>query len=99
MRLIPWLSLLYLLAFLDRKFSEYCTSVPSLRALTHQNRTPGSAIGNATLYGLKKDLKLTVQQYLITLAIFFISYAVFEVPSNVLLKVRRAEVGLHGLGC
>ncbi|KAL8287660.1 hypothetical protein RQP46_003518 [Phenoliferia psychrophenolica] len=73
MRLIPWLSLLYLLAFLDR-----------------------SAIGNAKLYGLEQDLRLTDQQYLITLAVFFISYAVFEVPSNVLLKLSNGFVTNYG---
>ncbi|KAK4704655.1 MFS transporter, ACS family, pantothenate transporter, partial [Phenoliferia sp. Uapishka_3] len=71
MRLIPWLSLLYLLAFLDR-----------------------SAIGNAKLYGLATDLRLTDSQYLITLTVFFISYSVFEVPSNILLKRLRPSIWL-----
>ncbi|KAJ3512288.1 hypothetical protein NLJ89_g3607 [Agrocybe chaxingu] len=69
--LIPWLSFLYLLSFLDR-----------------------SSIGNAKLYNLEADLNMTDKQYLLTLTIFFFSYAVFEVPSNVFLKRLRPSVWL-----
>ncbi|CDR99136.1 hypothetical protein, partial [Sporisorium scitamineum] len=48
LRLIPWLSVLYLLSFLDR-----------------------SAIGNARLYGLEKELKLNSSQYGLALTVFF----------------------------
>ena len=51
-----------------------------------------SAIGNARLYGLEKDLKLTGDQYNIALMIFFFPYALFEVPSNVLLKRLRPSI-------
>ncbi|EJT99766.1 MFS general substrate transporter [Dacryopinax primogenitus] len=69
--LVPWLSLLYLLSFLDR-----------------------TSIGNAKLYNLEKDLGITDHQYLIALTIFFISYAVFEAPSNVFLKRLRPSIWL-----
>ncbi|KZO94375.1 MFS general substrate transporter [Calocera viscosa TUFC12733] len=69
--LVPWLSLLYLLSFLDR-----------------------TSIGNAKLYHLEQDLGLTDQQYLVALTIFFISYALFEVPSNVFLKRLRPSIWL-----
>lgn len=72
--LIPWLSLLYLLSFLDR-----------------------TSIGNAKLYGLAEDLGMNDTQYLLTLTIFFFSYAVFEVPSNVFLKRLRPSIWLSGL--
>ena len=68
-RLIPWLSVLYLLSFLDR-----------------------SAVGNARLYGLEKELKITSNQYNIALTIFFFPYALFEVPSNILLKRLRPSI-------
>ncbi|SPO25664.1 related to allantoate permease [Ustilago trichophora] len=68
-RLIPWLSVLYLLSFLDR-----------------------SAIGNARLYGLEKELKLTSEQYNLALTVFFFPYALFEVPSNILLKRLRPSI-------
>ncbi|KAF8238161.1 MFS general substrate transporter [Tricholoma matsutake] len=69
--LLPWLSLLYLLSFLDR-----------------------TSIGNAKVYNLEASLHITDQQYLLALTIFFFSYAVFEVPSNVLLKRFRPSVWL-----
>ncbi|KAK7025169.1 high-affinity nicotinic acid transporter [Favolaschia claudopus] len=69
--LIPWLSLLYLLSFLDR-----------------------TSIGNAKLYHLVPDLNMTDDQYLISLTVFFFSYAIFEVPSNVFLKRLRPSIWL-----
>lgn len=51
-----------------------------------------SAIGNARLYGLEKELKLTPEQYNIALTVFFFPYALFEVPSNVLLKKLRPSI-------
>jgi len=72
--LIPWLSLLYLLSFLDR-----------------------TSIGNAKLYHLEQDLHMTDTQYLLTLTIFFFSYALFEVPSNVFLKRLRPSLWLSFL--
>ncbi|KDR80770.1 hypothetical protein GALMADRAFT_1105708 [Galerina marginata CBS 339.88] len=69
--LIPWLSFLYLLSFLDR-----------------------TSIGNAKLYNLEKSLHMTDKQYLLTLTIFFFSYAIFEVPSNVFLKRLRPSIWL-----
>lgn len=69
-RLIPWLSVLYLLSFLDR-----------------------SAIGNARLYGLEKELDmLGTNKFGIASAVFFFPYALFEVPSNILLKRLRPSV-------
>lgn len=65
-RLVPWLSFLFLLSFLDR-----------------------TAVGNARLYGMEADLRITDQQYLIALTVFYFPYAVFEVPSNVVLKKLR----------
>ncbi|KIK94523.1 hypothetical protein PAXRUDRAFT_142638 [Paxillus rubicundulus Ve08.2h10] len=73
-RTIPWLSFLYLFAFLDR-----------------------TSIGNAKLYSMEADLHLTDTQYLLCLTIFFISYAIFEVPSNVILKRLRPSVWLSAL--
>lgn len=67
--MIPWLSLLYLLAFLDR-----------------------TNIGNAKIAGLGEDLHLSTQQYNETLTIFFISYALFEPLTNILLKRLRPSI-------
>ncbi|KAK4249466.1 major facilitator superfamily domain-containing protein [Corynascus novoguineensis] len=67
--LMPWLCLLYLLAFLDR-----------------------TNIGNARIAGLNEDLGLTTSSYNATLTIFFVSYAVFEPLSNILLKRLRPSI-------
>ncbi|ETN46418.1 uncharacterized protein HMPREF1541_00602 [Cyphellophora europaea CBS 101466] len=65
-RLVPMLTLLYVLAFLDR-----------------------SNIGNAKIAGMNEELELTGTQYNIALTVFFFPYAIFEVPSNIVLKVMR----------
>ncbi|KAK2049071.1 major facilitator superfamily transporter [Colletotrichum somersetense] len=67
--LIPWLCILYLLAFLDR-----------------------TNIGNAKIAGLNHDLGLTSSQYNSSLTIFFVSYAVFEPLTNILLKRLRPSI-------
>ncbi|KAK6357634.1 hypothetical protein TWF718_001942 [Orbilia javanica] len=66
--LIPWLSLLYLLAFLTR-----------------------TNIGNAKLAGFTTAIHLdsSGEQYNLALALFFISYSLFEPVSNVLLKMLK----------
>ncbi|KAH6619397.1 major facilitator superfamily domain-containing protein [Chaetomium sp. MPI-SDFR-AT-0129] len=69
--LLPWLSFLYLMAFLDR-----------------------TNIGNAKIAGLQKELGLTIPSYNATLTIFFVSYAVFEPLTNILLKKLRPSIFL-----
>ncbi|KAH8106173.1 MFS general substrate transporter [Cristinia sonorae] len=73
LRLLPVLSLLYVLSFLDRV-----------------------NIGNAAIFGLKADLRLTGDQFNTALLIFFIPFVVFEVPSNVFLKRLQPHVWLGG---
>jgi len=72
--LIPWLCILYLLAFLDR-----------------------TNIGNAKIDGLQKDIKvhgkpMSTGRYNATLSIFFVSYAIFEPITNILLKRLRPSI-------
>ncbi|PMD41347.1 MFS general substrate transporter [Hyaloscypha variabilis F] len=45
-------------------------------------------LGNARLYGLEKDLKMAPEsnEYQIAVSILFVTYCLFEVPSNLLLK-------------
>jgi len=69
--LIPWLSFLYLISFLDR-----------------------TNIGNAKIDGLVEDLNMTNNQYNICLTVFFISYALLEPLTNILLKKLRPSVFL-----
>ncbi|KAI9454442.1 MFS general substrate transporter [Russula earlei] len=65
-RLVPWLTLLYLMNFLDR-----------------------GSIGNARLYNMEKDLHTTDEQFLLALTVFFFPFALFEVPSNLVLRHLR----------
>ncbi|KAF8639490.1 hypothetical protein AX17_001395 [Amanita inopinata Kibby_2008] len=64
--LLPFISLLYLLSFLDR-----CN------------------VGNARVAGMGVDTHLTGLKYNIISAVFFVPYALSEVPSNILLKLVR----------
>lgn len=65
-RLLPMLTVLYVLSFMDR-----------------------SNIGNARVAGMNEDLQLTGPQYNMALTVFFFPYSLFEVPSNVVLKLMR----------
>ncbi|TWU75896.1 hypothetical protein ED733_005900 [Metarhizium rileyi] len=43
-------------------------------------------LGNARLYGLEEDLGLSTSQFQVGISIFFVTYMLFEVPSNLVLK-------------
>ncbi|KAK7223029.1 hypothetical protein V2G26_011032 [Clonostachys chloroleuca] len=72
--LIPWLSVLYLLSFLDR-----------------------TNIGNARLVGMELDLNMSGGDYNSALTIFFVSYAVFEPATNMLLKQLKPRFFLMSI--
>ena len=54
-------------------------------------------IGNARTGGLERDFNLTSDQYSIVLLVFFISYVVFEIPSNLLIARVRPSLYLSAL--
>ncbi|KAK5114944.1 hypothetical protein LTR62_002103 [Meristemomyces frigidus] len=54
--------------------------------LSYMDRTN---IGNAKVAGMTKDLKMDSNQYSISLVVFFITYVIFEVPSNLILSKTR----------
>jgi MFS family permease len=56
-----------------------------------------SNIGNAKLENLTVDLHMSGEQYLVTLSVFFIGYSVFEVPSNIALKLTSPRIWLPTL--
>ncbi|EFX06176.1 major facilitator superfamily transporter nicotinic acid transporter [Grosmannia clavigera kw1407] len=70
-RLVPVLTLLYTVSFLDK-----------------------GNIGNAKVAGMTRDLHMTGTQYNIALTMFFFPYAVFEIPSNIVLKLMRPSLWL-----
>ncbi|KAI9252187.1 major facilitator superfamily domain-containing protein [Helicostylum pulchrum] len=47
-------------------------------------------IGNATLAGLQEDLNMTSTELSTSISAFFITYIIFEVPSNIILKKTNA---------
>ena len=49
-------------------------------------------IGNAKIAHLAIDLSLSTKQYNATLTIFFVSYAVFEPVTNIMLKRWKPSV-------
>ncbi|SPO01620.1 uncharacterized protein DNG_04294 [Cephalotrichum gorgonifer] len=46
-----------------------------------------ASIGNARLAGMEEDLHMQGIDYNATLSIFYISYIIFEIPSNILCKI------------
>jgi hypothetical protein len=50
--------------------------------------------GNARIAGLTEDLHLTGLQYNTAVTLFFPPYCLFEVPSNIVLKIIRPSLWL-----
>jgi MFS family permease len=109
--LVPGLAVLFLLSYLDRTngspsfsfpslgflsspFSRKCSHRGSRRRHTHECvslRCPWSA-------RLSPPFKIQAgNQYLTTLTIYFIGYALFEIPSNVVLKLTTPRLWLPTL--
>ncbi|KAH7367110.1 nicotinamide mononucleotide permease [Plectosphaerella cucumerina] len=62
--------------------------------LSYMDRTN---IGNARIAGMEEDLNLDSNRYSIVLVVFFVSYVVFEVPSNMILSRTRPSLYLPGI--
>ncbi|KAL1412688.1 hypothetical protein Q8F55_000435 [Vanrija albida] len=71
--------------------------VPCIWALYTLSYLDRANIGNAKTGGLEEDFNLTSEQYSVVLLVFFISYLVFEVPSNLLIARCRPSLYLSGL--
>lgn len=63
--------------------------LPPLTILYILSYMDRSNIGNARIAGMNDELGLTPEQYNIALTVFFFPYALFEVPSNIVLKLMR----------
>ncbi|KAF7187285.1 MFS transporter prlL [Pseudocercospora fuligena] len=59
--------------------------------LSYMDRTN---IGNAKVAGMTDDLGMDSNQYSISLIVFFITYVLFEVPSNLILAKTRPSIYL-----
>lgn len=60
--------------------------IPPLFTIFVMSYLDRTNIGNAKIQGLEKDLGMTGSDYSIALFIFFITYILSEVPSNLFLK-------------
>ncbi|KAJ9663190.1 hypothetical protein H2198_000951 [Neophaeococcomyces mojaviensis] len=72
-------------ARLRRKIDLY--TVPTVAILYLCCFIDRTNIGNARLAGFEKDLKLKGYDYNIVLSIFYVSYILFEIPSNMACKL------------
>lgn len=90
LRLLPVLTVLYLMSFIDRGNSKCLPPRCRHSAAVLIN----VLVGNARVAGLDKTLNLSDKQYNLCLTIFFFPYALFEVPSNIVLKLLRPTIWL-----
>ena len=91
-RLVPFLALLYLYVqeIVSIEVSLSTNTNNSLR-LSFLDRTN---IGNARLFGIEKELGMEGLDYNIALAVFFPTYVLAEIPSNMMLKRFGAKFWL-----
>lgn len=59
--------------------------------LSYMDRTN---IGNAKVAGMTDDLRMDSNDYSVSLVVFFITYVLFEVPSNLILAKSRPSIFL-----
>ncbi|KAI4642449.1 uncharacterized protein J4E79_011511 [Alternaria viburni] len=81
LRLLPAVSILYLLSFLDRS-NGIDFSIPT----ADESVLTNDPVANARIEGLTTDLGMTGNQYLTGLTLYFIGYVLFEIPCNIVLK-------------
>ncbi|GAB1198275.1 hypothetical protein APSETT444_007589 [Aspergillus pseudonomiae] len=92
--IVPVASLMYLFCFIDRAnigidtLHELSFSSGELNpfAMWMGDANDLHATGNAKLAGLEEDLGLTGYDYNTLLSVFYISYIIFEIPSNMACK-------------
>jgi hypothetical protein len=61
------------------------------------NSIDRSNLGNAKTDGLEADLGMKGNEYSITLIMFFLTFCLFDLPSNLLVKKYSAKVMLPSL--
>ncbi|KAF8897517.1 MFS general substrate transporter [Infundibulicybe gibba] len=66
-----------------------CHVLPPLALLWLANFIDRSNVGNARIAGLERDAHLHGNQFNTALAVFYVTYLLVEVPSNVVLKKMR----------
>jgi len=80
--IVPTVSLIYLFCFIDRAN----IGKSYLRQISNTQISQRLIAGNAKLAGFEKDLHLKGYDYNRVLSAFYISYIIFEIPSNMACK-------------
>ena len=73
--------------------------VPLLTFIYTVSSIDKNNIGNAKVLNMLPDLGMTPYQFSIALTVFFFPYALFEVPSNIVLKILRPKTWLTIMIC
>ncbi|PPQ77772.1 hypothetical protein CVT25_011207 [Psilocybe cyanescens] len=76
-----------------------CHILPPLALLWLANFIDRSNVGNARIAGLEKDTHLKGNQFNTILAVFYVSYLLVELPSNMLLKKMKPNRWIPLLVC
>ncbi|XP_006454631.1 hypothetical protein AGABI2DRAFT_114372 [Agaricus bisporus var. bisporus H97] len=71
--------------------------IPWLALLYLLNSLDRGNIGNAKLYSLEHDLRMSDKQYLLALTLFFFPYSLFEPASNVALRRLKPSTWLSSM--
>ncbi|GME53119.1 allantoate permease [Neofusicoccum parvum] len=71
--------------------------LPLLSTMYLFNAIDRSNLGNAKTDGLEEDLGMEGDQYSITLVLFYITFCLFDLPSNMLLKRFSGKIMLPSL--
>ncbi|KAJ7736741.1 major facilitator superfamily domain-containing protein [Mycena maculata] len=71
--------------------------VPTIWLLYVVSYLDRANIGNAETGGMQKDLGYGSNQYSVILLMFFVSYVIFEIPSNMILTRLRPSFYLSGV--
>jgi MFS family permease len=79
--IVPTVALLYLFCFIDRANIGKFILLRAPRSRSHN-----VILGNAKIAGFEKDLHLGGYDYNRVLSVFYISYIIFEIPSNMACK-------------
>jgi hypothetical protein len=80
--ILPWIFMLWLLAFIDR---SNIGTVSCQHGLEHIADV--EIAGNAKIDGLEEDLDLSGTKFNVALTVFYILYVLLDIPSNWLLKI------------
>lgn len=71
--------------------------IPTIMWVYLMNMMDRVNIGNARLFGMEEDLGLKGQQFQLAVSVLFVTYCLFEAPSNLIIKKLQPARYLAGL--